>query len=178
MPVVFFRSIVWLQNSVIAPRYQQRIWVKPNVIQLLTAGLRRAALNDGLPTMDKPGTVVSLIGEVDGFAVEISTNFRTGLFVFPFYLIRIYFSADGLDKRELLLRQENNLSHNRYFRWENATLTLTHADYEGGSGYTGIYMSGQGMMDEIAKMISELKTLNLQPISYAEGVIQRQILKD
>ncbi|WP_151089303.1 hypothetical protein [Hymenobacter baengnokdamensis] len=176
--VVFFQSLVWLQNKIIAPRQQQKIWLKQNVSPLLFCGLTRAIATDGLPAMDKPGTIVGLIGEVDGFAVEISTNFQTGLFVFPFYLIRVYFNADGLNKELLQLRCKNNLSLSSYFRWGNATLTLTHADYEGTSGYTGTYMNSQVMLHEIEKIVFELKALNLKPVTYAEGIIQRQTFQD
>lgn len=126
---------------------------------------------------DKIGTIIRLIGEVNGYAVEISTNYRPGLWTNPFYLIRVFFSTDNLALSDLENRHQHNLENSQYIRWDDTIcFAYSHAEKKWLVNNYGP-PSGAGMLISINRLITELIKLELRSISYSDAINQWQKLQ-
>ncbi|AMR27213.1 hypothetical protein A0257_08950 [Hymenobacter psoromatis] len=127
---------------------------------------------------DGPATVIGLVGELQGYAVEISSNYLNGWFKSPFFIIRVFFNTDSLTTNELLVRREKNLAQSEHIRWSNEIkLFTTHIEEKLTISRNGPY-SLKLILGIAEDLIAESKKLGLHPVSYNEGVNQWRINQD
>jgi len=107
MVLAIFQAIIGLINRYIGPLQQRKIPTRKSSRGLLKAGFLPVSCEKVHHEMDGPASAVALVGTLDGFAVEISSNYLTGWGKFPFYRIRVFFNTDNLSypmfRHDLLL---------------------------------------------------------------------------
>jgi hypothetical protein len=171
----FIQSVIWLNNIYFGPLWQRRISKRKSFYGLLEAGFLPVTSKEEQYTMDGPASAVALVGTFDGYAIEISSNYLTGWWTFPFYRVRVFFDTGDLTHKELLTRRENNLGRNTFFRWnDDINLDVNHVEKRVLVSWYGP-VSSQFVLDTAKELIAELKVLSLKPVDYIEGIKQWRI---
>ena len=176
--LAFVQAVIWLNNNCIGPFMQRRLPGCKEFRTLIKSGFWVVPQFNSRHEFDGSSSAVALIGKVEDYAVEISSNYFSSWWTFPFYTIRVFFNTDGLTRDELLTRRENNLSQSAFFRWnEDIVLTCNHVDRkEIGSGFGP--PSSHSVLDTAKELVAELRMLGLKPVEYVEGVDRWRINHD
>ena len=176
--LAFAQTVMWLNNRFVAPWLQRKLPSRQPFIGLMKAGFSFPSSSESWHETDETSTVVGLIGEVKGYSVEVSTNYVSGWWKTPFYLIRVFFNIDNLTNQQLQIRRQNNLDCSQYIRWnEQIKLTATHAEEKWVVSQYGP-PRGEVVLTSIEHLVTELKKIGLKPVSYEEATVQWHRIKE
>jgi len=163
---------------------QRRQLTKQPFVGLLERGFLAPVVTDSWPDRDEKGTVVALIGAVDGYAVEVSSNYNLGWGwnKWPYYFIRVFFNTENLSNQALHSRHQQNLIHkNRFPEWSDNynwyDLAIASMERKILCGHY-IQPDGSVIFNIVKRMVVEMKELDLKPVSYDEAKAQWQKIKD
>ena len=171
--VIVAYGTVWVKNK-LGPAKKLAMQNESPLIDLKRAGFVATTTID-VGDGSEPDQAVGYVGQIDGYAVEISYNFLWGVLAkSPYFRIRVFFNPGATEPATLNARLVQNIARSKLFRWSGTEkLTDTYAETIVDDGKFG-HPPTQALLDVMQRLIHELRRLNLPPISYGDGIVLTQ----
>lgn len=173
----------WIRNSLIAPAMQRKQLMRQPFRELLELGFSAPSDAKSWHELDEKGTLIALVGTLDGYVVEFNSNYDLGWNwnKVPFYLIRVFFNMENLNNQDLQNRyQQNVMQKHRFPEWSDNydwyDLTVAYVEVKRLCGRF-VQPTGSALFETAKSLVLELQELGLKPVSYEEAKIQWQNLQ-